>query len=201
MSRPKEPKKAQAAKKVQIEKLIQDAQKQPPKGNATQNKKFKKGPYRPGAHKPQVPYEPLHKSFPRSEGPEIHVHLPIPKANPVAKSRACGHVESAAPLVSTLSPVDLESKSKRAPVWLPKTKHFPFMDLPVELRIKIYRYVFKPAHYKIKFISRKAAALTYILPERPQCEDPKVAPSVMRRRRQFDYPRRVRSKEVRNLEP
>ena len=200
MSRPKEPKRAQAAKKVQIEKLIQDAQKQAPKSNATHNKKSGKGPYKAGAYKLRVPYEPLHKSFSRSGGPAIHVHLPIPSASPLASSRAHGHVKPKPPLVSTLSPVDLESNSKHIPVWLPETKQFPFMDLPGELRIKIYGYFFKPAHYKIRFIARKVEALTYTLPDRPRCEDPKVAASVMRRRRQFDYPRRVRSKEVRNLE-
>ena len=201
MSRPKEPKKAQAAKKVQIEKLIQDAQKQAPKSNATHIKNWRKGQNKAGAHKLQAPYEPLHKTFPRSKGPEIHVHLPLPSAKPLVKSRAPRHVNSTAPLVSTLSPVGLESNSKHVPVWLPKTKQFPFMDLPAELRIKVYRYFFKSAHYKIQFISRKVEALTYTLPDRPRCEDPKVAASVMKRRRQFDYPRRVRSKEVRNSGP
>ncbi|KAL8790717.1 MAG: hypothetical protein Q9195_006195 [Heterodermia aff. obscurata] len=196
MSWPKQSKKGQAAKKAQIEKSIQDAQKQAPRSNATYNKKWGKGPYKAGARKLQVPYEPLHKSFPRSEGPEIHVHLPAPPVNPLVKSRARGLPKSTAPLVSTLSPVDIESDSKRIPVWLPETKRFPFMDLPAEIRVKIYRYFFKPANYKIQFISRKFEALTYTLPDRPRCEDPKVPTSAMRRRRQFDYPRRVRSKET-----
>lgn len=200
MARPKEPKKAQAAKKVQIEKLIQEeTQKQARRDNATHKKSSRKGPYKAGARKSQGPYQPLRKSFSRLEGPEIHVHLPVPSASPVAQSRSRGHVKATAPVVSTLSPVELQRDCKHVPVWLPETKPFPFLDLPVELRIKIYRYFFKPQHYKIQFISRKVEALTYTLPDRPRCEDPKVPASVMRRRRQFDYPRRVRSKEVRKL--
>ena len=199
MGRPKQSKKAQAAKKVQIEKLIQEeTQKQAPKDNAIHNKSSRKCPYKAGAHKSQGPYKPLRKSFSRSEGPEIQVHLPAPSASPLAKSRAHGQVKSTAPLVSTLLPVELEGDPKRIPVWLPETKPFRFLDLPVELRIKIYRYFFKAQHYKIKFFSRKIEALTYTLPDRPRCEDPKLLASVMRRRRQFDYPRRVRSKEVRD---
>ena len=38
--------------------------------------------------------------------------------------------------------------------------------------------------------------MTYILPERAVCDDPKVPLSAERRRRQWDYPRRVRSNET-----
>lgn len=44
-------------------------------------------------------------------------------------------------------------------------------------------------------MAKKVRALTYILPDRPLCEDPKVPFSAARRRRQHDYPRRVRSNE------
>ena len=203
MGRPKQSKKGQAAKKDQIEKLIQEeTQKQASKNNATHHKSSRKCPYKAGAYKSQGPYKPFRKSFSRSDGPEINVHLPVhlavPSASSPAKSRAPGQVKSTAPLVSTLLPAELEGDSKHVPVWLPETKPFRFLDLPAELRIKIYRYFFKAQHYKIKFFSRKIEALTYTLPDRPRCEDPKLPASVMRRRRQFDYPRRVRSKEVRN---
>lgn len=77
-----------------------------------------------------------------------------------------------------------------------KLQHaFKATDDQNRLRNKVYGYFFQRQHYKIKFISG-SKALTYILPERPVCEDPKVPLSAARRRRQWDYPRRVRSNET-----
>lgn len=73
---------------------------------------------------------------------------------------------------------------------------FKFCDLPGELRNKIYGYVFTREFYKICWADKKKTSLTYQLPKRPVYASPRLDPSVIRRRRLFDYPRRIRSNEV-----
>lgn len=73
---------------------------------------------------------------------------------------------------------------------------FKFCDLPGELRNKIYRYVFTREFYKICWADKTKTSLTYKLPKKPVYASPRLDPSVSRRRRLFDYPRRIRSNEV-----
>lgn len=77
---------------------------------------------------------------------------------------------------------------------------FKFCDLPRELRSKICDYVFTPDFYKICWADKTKSSLTYQLPKRPAYASPRLDSSVSRRRRRlFDYPRRIRSNEV--IEP
>lgn len=76
---------------------------------------------------------------------------------------------------------------------------FRFCDLPGELRNKVYGYVFTREFYKICWADKTKTSLTYQLPKRPVYASPSLHPSVSRRRRLFDYPRRSRSNEV--IEP
>lgn len=76
---------------------------------------------------------------------------------------------------------------------------FKFCDLPGELRNKIYGYVFTREMYKICWADKTKTSLTYRLPKRPVYASPRLDPSVSRRRRLFDFPRRIRSNEV--IEP
>ena len=187
MAAPKRPKKSKAGKKSQIEKLIKDAEKR-----STEDKKLQNQTTR----KPQKPYKPLDLVIQPRNGPVVHVRLPAPPVKPIHKASIPRPLEPKAPLISTLQPIQPRIGHTSIPVWLPKAKPFPFLKLPTEIRVKIYVYFFKPEHYKIQFISNKAKALTYTLPDRPRSKDPKVPESAKRRRRQFDYPRRIRSKET-----
>lgn len=76
---------------------------------------------------------------------------------------------------------------------------FNFCDLPGELRNKVYGYVFTQEFYKICWADNTKTSLTYKLPKRPVYASPRLDPSVSRRRRLFDYPRRICSNEV--IEP
>ena len=133
----------------------------------------------------------------RADAPDVEIRLPAPtnyrRSNFLNSSTKPAPVS---PLAHTLmKSIDIELNSKRIPVWLPQSKPFPFLDLPGELRNKVYGYFFDAQHYKIQFMSRKVKALTYVLPNLPRCYDPKVPLTAARRRRQHDYPRRVRSNE------
>lgn len=78
-------------------------------------------------------------------------------------------------------------------------KPFKFCDLPGELRNKVYGYVFTREFYKICWADKTKKSLTYQLPKKPVYASPRLDPSISRRRRLFDYPRRIRSNEV--IEP
>lgn len=77
-----------------------------------------------------------------------------------------------------------------------KLRPFKFCDLPGELRNKIYGFVFAREFYKICWADKTKKSLTYKLPKRPAYASPRLDRSVSRRRRLFDYPRRIRSNEV-----
>ena len=196
MAPPKRPKKSQAGKKLQVEKLIKDAEKLGLNSkNARDNKSPKKSQVN-DIRKPKLPYKPLDKVLLQPDGPEILVRLPAPSVHRLPKTCTRPSARPKAPVTSSLALIKLDVDHKKVRVWLPTSKPFRFLDLPTEIRVKIYLYFFEPQHYKIRFISEKVKALTYTLPDRPKCEDPKVPASAKRRRRQFDYPRRIRSKET-----
>jgi len=76
------------------------------------------------------------------------------------------------------------------------SKPFPFLRLPQELQDQIFGYYFDhPMTFHIKFVSQRSKALTYNLPNQPE-HQPKVNAAAWRRRRQLDYPRRIRSNET-----
>lgn len=70
----------------------------------------------------------------------------------------------------------------------------PFLELPGEIRNLIYGYVFPRELYEIGCLSKKAKSLTYRFGTQP-LKGPRLDPSVDRRRRLLDYPRRIRSNE------
>lgn len=70
-----------------------------------------------------------------------------------------------------------------------------FLDFPGEIRNLIYGYVFPREIYEIRCLSKRAQSLTYTFATQP-LKGPKLDPSVDRRRRQWDLPRRIRSTEL-----
>lgn len=74
-------------------------------------------------------------------------------------------------------------------------KKFNFLLLPGELRNKIYGYAFPEEFFQLQFIKKTTDSLTYSLPKCGKL-GPYIGPSAGRRRRLFDYPRRVHSKEI-----
>lgn len=74
-----------------------------------------------------------------------------------------------------------------------------FTDLPGEIRNKIYGYTFHHELYEISWADKAQSSLTYRLPQRPAHASPRLTPTACRRRRLFDYPRRIRSNEI--IEP
>lgn len=66
---------------------------------------------------------------------------------------------------------------------------FPFLDLPGELRNKIYDYAITKEHYAIEWVgnTQKSKSLTYRLPRPTRAHPPKLEPGAARRRRLLDY--------------
>ena len=89
-------------------------------------------------------------------------------------------------------PVCLPSQG---PDRVPLKESAKFLNLPGEIRNKIYAYAFKPEFFEIRFADKAERSLTYRLPHRPRYMQPRLEPDVSRRRRLYDWPRRVRSKE------
>lgn len=79
---------------------------------------------------------------------------------------------------------------------LKEFKPFSFLELPGELRNKIYAYAFPKEFFQLQWIDngKKPRHLTYSLPNRGKL-GPRLDPLVGHRRRLFDFPRRVRSSE------
>lgn len=69
-----------------------------------------------------------------------------------------------------------------------------FLEFPGEIRNLIYGYVFPRELYEIGCLGKKAKSLTYRFGTQP-LKGPRLDPSVDRRRRLLDYPRRIRSNE------
>lgn len=70
----------------------------------------------------------------------------------------------------------------------------PFLDFPGEIRNVIYGYVFPRELYEIRCLDKSAQSLTYRSGTQA-LKGPRLDPSVDRRRRLWDYPRRIRSNE------
>lgn len=70
----------------------------------------------------------------------------------------------------------------------------PFLDFPGEIRNLIYSYIFPWELYEICCLGKRAKSLTYRFVTQP-LKGPRLDPSVDRRRRLLDYPRRIRSNE------
>lgn len=100
-------------------------------------------------------------------------------------------------------PATLPAAARRVPVRLPPHGpiHAPikesakFINLPGEIRNKIYAYAFKNEFFEIRFADKAERSLTYRLPNRPWYMQPRLEPNVSRRRRLYDWPRRIRSRE------
>lgn len=70
----------------------------------------------------------------------------------------------------------------------------PFLDFPGEIRNVIYGYVFPREFYEIRCLNKSAKSLTYSCGTQG-LKGPRLDPSISRRRRLWDYPRRIRSNE------
>lgn len=84
----------------------------------------------------------------------------------------------------------------KGPEQRPLKESSKFLNLPGEIRNKIYGYLFKNEFFEIRFADRGEKSLTYRLPNRPTCMQPKLEPNASRRRRLYDWPRRIYTKEV-----
>lgn len=89
-------------------------------------------------------------------------------------------------------PVRLPSQGPARP---PLKESAKFLNLPGEIRNQIYEYAFPTEFFEIRFADKAERTLTYRLPNRPRYMQPKLEPDVSQRRRLYDWPRRVRSKE------
>ena len=83
----------------------------------------------------------------------------------------------------------------QAPLRKPLKASSKFLHLPGEIRNKIYGYAFEKEFYEIRWADKTNTSLTYRLPKRPGWKQPQLEPGASRRRRLWDWPRRVRSKE------
>lgn len=113
------------------------------------------------------------------------------------------------PQLATLKPYSLRNQSTQPnPVHTSRPPHtatlsaqqwpFPgaetFLNFPGEIRNMIYGYVFPRELYEICCLDKSAKSLTYRFGTQPS-KGPRLDPSVVRRRRLWDYPRRIRSNE------
>ncbi|KAF6227343.1 hypothetical protein HO133_008787 [Letharia lupina] len=89
-----------------------------------------------------------------------------------------------------------EPDTMRALRYAPKG-HFPFLELPGELRNKIYDYGIVKQYYEIGWVdnNHKSKSLTYRLPKLGRAYGPRLESGAARRRRQLDYSRRVPSQK------
>lgn len=76
----------------------------------------------------------------------------------------------------------------------PISEGAPFLGFPGEIRNLIYGYVFPRELYEICCLGKRAKSLTYRFGTQPS-KGPRLDPSIDRRRRLLDYPRRIRSNE------
>ena len=184
----REMKKSQAGKRAQIEKLIDSERKKPHLDTAT---------VRPAARanvRPivRLPGQPLVRVSGQQAGRRPYQKngrqqvIPRPIRVPeIPVPRPTGR-----PLkISVNLPLPVSAPEPVA------CKQFDFLLLPGELRNKIYNYAFPKEFFQLQWIKKTANCLTYSLPKRGKL-GPCLGPSAGRRRRLFDYPRRVRSNEV-----
>ena len=93
--------------------------------------------------------------------------------------------------------VRLPIQETRKPLLPVPSKPFPFLRLPQELQDQIFEYYFDhPLTFHIKFVTQRSKALTYTLPNQKEETWSTIKAKAWRRRRQLDYPRRVRSNEI-----
>ena len=85
-----------------------------------------------------------------------------------------------------------EPDTKRALRYAPKG-HFPFLELPGELRNKIYDYAMVQQYYDIGWVdnNHKNKSLTYRLPRLGRACGPRLEAIAARRRRRLDCSRRI----------
>ncbi len=82
-----------------------------------------------------------------------------------------------------------EPSTSRALRHYKREGRFPFLDLPGELRNKIYDYAITKEHYAIEWVgnTQKSKSLTYRLPRPTGAHPPKLEPGAAQRRRLLDY--------------
>ena len=183
------PKKSLASKRAQIDKLIRASNKKKilsgtelPRGQVG----VRLPPQQPTSY--HIPHSPSHLYRRRAKevipgltqdqnlGPSGSEHLHRPK-----KPVVC---------------LPCEPTTKRALRYAPKD-HFPFLELPGELRNKIYDYAIVKQDYDIRWVNNnhKSKSLTYQLPRLGSAYEPHLEPNAARRRRQLDCSRRVPSQK------
>ncbi|CAD6585808.1 MAG: hypothetical protein ASARMPREDX12_002949 [Alectoria sarmentosa] len=183
------PKKGLLGKKTNIDKLIEEANKKKPLSGT-------KLP--PGTASVRLPsLQPTSQGNPRRPS-QMHRRQPkkvVPGLIQDQKSVSSGSDglhRPGKPLVC----LPCEPNTKRSLRYAPKG-HFPFLELPGELRNKIYDYAIVKQYYEIEWVdnNQKNKSLTYRLPRLGRAYGPHLESGAARRRRQFDYSRRVPSQK------
>ena len=183
--------KAQAGKRAQIEKLIESERKEPYLTTAT-IRPTSRSNTRPIV---RLPGQPLAGTSAQQAGRARGRKNGRAQRQPIPRSISL-------PLIPIPPPAD---RPREISVNLPLPelisesftgKALNFLLLPGELRNKIYGYVFPNEFFQLEWIKRTSEQhLTYTLPKRGKSTSI-LGPSAGRRRRLFDFPRRIHSKEV-----
>lgn len=133
---------------------------------------------------------------PTAENESITIHLPNQRAvqRPLKRISTSTAIVSQPAILPTAQSVPV-CLPFHGPSKAPLKESAKFLNLPGEIRNKIYAYTFKPEFFEIRFADKAEGSLTYRRPNRPRYMQPQLEPDVSRRRRLFDWPRRVQSKE------
>ena len=178
-------KKSLIAKRIQIERLIQQAR----------NAKNAKAKVNLPRMRPSSP--PYRRSAKWPQAAFHQASLP-----PVTRSLTPISILPASRPFVRLPPAHLPPLHMRLPPVAPRQQRssthpiVTFLNLPAELRNKIYELVIPIEFVEVCWASPGAKSLTYRLPHRPKYRQPKLDPDAVRRRRLFDLPRRTRTMEV-----
>jgi len=188
-SRRNGPKKSLVGKKAGIDKLIEASKSisLSQSNSAPYTSSIRLPPRHPNApnHSPHklLKYNPnrvVHPVQPK----QIVPGLPEPEHQLyLIRDRRC-HDKPEVPLVR----LPCEPSTSRALRFTPRG-HFPFLELPGELRNKIYELAIPKEHYSIKWVyhNQKSKSLTYCLPRQSGFPGPQLSPDTAQRRRLLDF--------------
>lgn len=176
----------------------------PGKTNRQKGKKGKKAdigdqkkPQQTAKNKSIIVHLPNQKPVQRTvENESITIRLPNQEAvqRPLKKITAPNVVVSKPAILPAPQSVPVRLPFQ-GPSKAPLKESAKFLNLPGEIRNKIYAHAFKPEFFEIRFADKAEGSLTYRLPNRPRNMQPHLEPDVSLRRRLYDWPRRVQSKE------
>lgn len=192
----KSPKKSLVSKKAEIEKLIGASKAQSFSETRSTTSSSSKGsanvrlpPPQPTSPRPTT-LMPTRASTPRQNLHRIRLTDTASQSQASNQDRCfirgqCDEKTPETPLVR----LPYEPPTSRALRHYKREGRFPFLDLPGELRNKIYEYSITKEHYAIEWVdnTQKSKSLTYRLPRPTKAQPPKLEPGAAQRRRLLDY--------------